>query len=312
MQAAVMKKKLSFWDAAVKEFKQHKWLYAMVIPGLALIFIFSYVPMYGVLIAFKDYKVKEGIMGSPWVGFKYFEMFFKNPLAVRTIWNTLYLGLLNLLFSFPAPIILAILFNELRNKKFKKLVQTVSYYPNFVSTVIIIGMLSTFCASDGIFNQILAMFSIPTQNFMGDPAYFRTLYIASGIWQGVGYGTIIYLAALSGVDISLYEVADIDGASRFQKIWHITLTHLKPTIVILFILAVGGTFGANDQKILLMYSPSTYSVADTIGTYVYREGIQGAKFEYTTAIGLFSTVVNFVFLIITNFVSRKLSDVSLF
>ena len=284
----------------------------MVIPGVLIIFVFCYMPMYGILIAFKDYKVKLGVMGSPWVGVKYFQMFFSNPLAVRTVWNTLILGVLNLLWSFPAPILLALLFNELGNKHFKKFVQTVSYYPNFVSTVIIIGMLATFCTSDGLFNQILTVFGVPPKNFMGNPKYFRTLYIASGIWQGVGFGTIIYLAALGGIDPTFYEVAEIDGANRFHKIWHITLPQLKPTIVILFIMAVGGTFAANDQKILLMYSPSIYSVADTIGTYVYREGIQGAKFEYTTAIGLFSTIVNFAFLVATNFVSRKLSDISLF
>ena len=204
------------------------------------------------------------------------------------------------------------LFNELRNQKFKKLIQTISYYPNFVSTVIIVGMLATFCSSDGLFNNFRAMLGMGPVNFMGESQYFRTLYIGSGIWQGVGYGTIIYLASLSGVDPTFYDVADIDGASRFQKIWHITLPHLRPTITILFIMAVGGTFGASTDKILLMYSPATYEVADVIGTYTYREGIQGAKFEYTTAVGLFQTIVNFAFLVVTNWISRKLSDTSLF
>lgn len=239
-------------------------------------------------------------------------MFFTNPLAVRTIGNTFLLRFYNLLWSFPAPIILAILFNELNKPKFKKFVQTVSYYPNFVSTVIIVEMLSTFCQSDGLFNNIRALFDLPALNFMGEPQYFRTLFIASGIWQGVGFGTIIYLASLSGVDPTLYDVADIDGAGRFAKIMNITLPHLKPTILILFILAVGGTFSADSQKVLLMYSPATYSTADVIGTYTYREGIQGAKFEYTTAVGLFQTGINFIFLLVTNYVSRKMSDTSLF
>ncbi len=304
--------KSSLGVSIAREWKRHKWLYGMAIPGVLIVFLFNYVPMYGILLAFKDYRIKEGILGSPWVGFKYFEMFFSNPLAVRTIKNTFLLGLYNLLWSFPAPIILALLFNELKNQRLKKIIQTISYYPNFVSTVIIIGMLSTFCASDGIFNDICGIFGAEPVNFMGEPEYFRTLYIASGIWQGVGFGTIIYLAALSGVDPTLYDVADIDGASRLAKIWHITLPHLKPTIVILLIMAVGGTFGADSNKILLMYSPATYSTADVIGTYTYREGIQGAQFEYTTAVGLFQTVVNFIFLVVTNWIARKLSDISLF
>lgn len=295
-----------------KEYKQHKWLYLMVLPGLLVVLIFSYVPMYGILIAFKDYKVSQGIMGSDWVGFKYFKMFFNNPMALRTIKNTLVLGFFNLLWSFPAPIILALLFNELKCKPFKKFVQTVSYYPNFVSTVIIVGMLSMFCMSDGMFNQVRALFGLGPVSFMQKPEYFRSLYIASGIWQGVGFGTIIYLATLSGIDPTLYDVADIDGAGRFAKIRYITLPELKPTIIILFIMTIGGIMGSDTQKILLMYSPGTYNVADTIGTYVYREGIQGAKFEYTTAIGLFQTVINFIFLYITNLISRRFSDSSLF
>lgn len=307
-----VKTKPTLWQSIIREFKKHKWLYGMALPGILIVFIFNYVPMYGILIAFKDYKVTEGIMGSPWVGFQYFETFFSNPLAVRTIKNTFLLGLYNLLWSFPAPIILALLFNELKNQRFKKIIQTISYYPNFVSTVIIVGMLSTFCASDGLFNGIRSLFGLGPVNFMGEPQYFRTLFISSGIWQGVGYGTIIYLASLSSVDPTLYDVADIDGAGRFQKIWNITLPHLKPTIVILFIMAVGGTLNVDSNKILLMYSPATYETADVIGTYTYREGIQGAQFEYTTAVGLFQTVVNFVFLITTNWISRKLSDTSLF
>ena len=251
-------------------------------------------------------------MGSPWVGLKYFQSFFANPLATRTIRNTLLLGTYNLAWSFPAPILLALLFNELRNERFKKLVQTVSYYPNFVSTVIIVGMLPSFCAADGLFNGIRGAFGLPAANFMSDARYFRTLFIASGIWQGVGFGTIIYLAALSGVDPELYDAADIDGAGRLRKIWHINLPHIRPTIIILFIMAIGGMFNADMQKVLLMYSPSTYEVADIIATYTYREGIEGARFEYSTAVGLFQTAVNFLFLVSANFISRKLSDTSLF
>lgn len=295
-----------------REFKLRKWLYLMVLPGIAVIFIFNYVPMYGILIAFKKYKVKLGILKSPWVGLEYFQTFFNNPFAIRTIRNTFLLGLYNLLWTFPAPIILAIMFNEVKNAKYKKLVQTVSYYPNFVSTVIIVGMLPAFCASDGLFNTIRGLFNLTPINFLSEARYFRTLYIASGLWQGVGFGSIIYLAALTGIDPTLYDAADIDGAGRLQKIRSITFPHLLPTIIILFILAIGNLFGSDTQKVLLMYSPSTYETADIIGTYTYREGLEGARFEYSTAVGLFQTLVNFCFLLSANLFIRKVSETSLF
>jgi putative aldouronate transport system permease protein len=284
----------------------------MSLPGLAVLIIFSYVPMYGILIAFKSYKINLGILGSPWVGFRWFEQFFSNPFALRTVRNTVIIGFYSLLFGFPAPIFLALLFNELKNGWFKKTVQTLSYYPHFVSTVIIVGFLYTFCASDGLFNMIVRFFGGETINFISDSRWFRFLYISSGIWQGVGFGTIIYLAALSGIDPTFYDVAEMDGANRFQKILNVTMPHLRPTIVILFILAVGGLFGADSQKILLLYNPQTYETADVIGTYVYREGIQGARFEYSSAVGLFQTLINFTFLVLTNQIARKLNDTSLF
>ena len=305
-------KKLNLLDMLKREFKLRKWLYLMVLPGIAVIFIFNYVPMYGILIAFKKYKVKLGILKSPWVGLEYFQTFFNNPFAIRTIRNTFLLGLYNLLWTFPAPIILAIMFNEVKNAKYKKLVQTVSYYPNFVSTVIIVGMLPAFCASDGLFNTIRGLFNLTPINFLSEARYFRTLYIASGLWQGVGFSSIIYLAALTGIDPTLYDAADIDGAGRLQKIRSITFPHLLPTIIILFILAIGNLFGSDTQKVLLMYSPSTYETADIIGTYTYREGLEGARFEYSTAVGLFQTLVNFCFLLSANLFIRKVSETSLF
>ncbi|MDR0669406.1 MAG: ABC transporter permease subunit [Treponema sp.] len=283
----------------------------MSLPGLAVLIIFAYVPMYGILIAFKNYKVNLGIMGSPWVG-QWFRQFFSNPFALRTVRNTVIIGFYSLLFGFPAPILLALLFNELKNGRFKKTVQTLSYYPHFVSTVIIVGFLHTFCASDGLFNMIVRFFGHETINFISDARWFRFLYVSSGIWQGVGFGTIIYLAALSGIDPTFYDVAEMDGANRFQKVLNVTLPHLRPTIVILFILAVGGLFGADTQKILLLYNAQTYETADVIGTYVYREGIQGARFEYSSAVGLFQTAINFFFLVFTNQIARKLNDTSLF
>jgi putative aldouronate transport system permease protein len=284
----------------------------MSLPGLAVLIIFAYIPMYGILISFKSYKVNLGIMGSPGVGLQWFRQFFSNPFAFRIIRNTFILGIYSLVFGFPAPILLALLFNELKNGRFKKTIQTLSYYPNFVSTVIIVGFLYTFCASDGLFNVILHFFGHETINFISDAKWFRFLFISSGIWQGVGFGTIIYLAALSGIDPTFYDVAEIDGANRFQKLLNVTLPHIQPTIVILFILAVGGVFNADSQKILLLYNPQTYETADVIGTYVYREGIQGARFEYSSAVGLFQTFINFFFLVTANQIAKKLNDTSLF
>nr|WP_244364422.1 ABC transporter permease subunit [Paenibacillus cellulositrophicus] len=276
------------------------------------ILVFSYFPMYGITIAFKDYNASKGIMGSPWVGFKYFTTFFHDPMAFRVLKNTLLLGLYTLLWSFPAPIILALLFNELRNKHFKKFVQTVSYFPHFISVVIVAGMLKDFTARDGLFNQIITYFGGTPIMFLLEPGYFRTIFISSGIWQGVGFGTIIYLAALSGIDPTYYDVAEVDGASRWKKIVHITWPSIKPTTIILLIFALGGILGSDFQKIILLYSPETYSVADVIGSYVYRQGILGARYEYTTAIGLFMSVISFVILYISNWVSRKVSETSLF
>lgn len=284
----------------------------MVLPGFLTVLIFNYFPMYGILIAFKKYSVVKGIMDSPWVGFKYFNTFFHDPLAFRVLKNTLLLGLYTLFWSFPAPIILALLFNELRNKRFKKIAQTVSYFPHFISVVIVAGMIKEFAARDGLFNDIISFFGGSPVMFLLEPGYFRTIFISSGIWQGVGFGTIIYLAALSGIDPTLYDVAEVDGANRWKKIVHITWPSLRSTTVILLIFAVGGILGSDFQKIILLYSPETYSVADVIGSYVYRQGILGAQYEYTTAIGLFMSVISFVILYLTNWISRKVSDTSLF
>ncbi|RED39775.1 sugar ABC transporter permease [Paenibacillus sp. VMFN-D1] len=305
MLAATNKKR---WSKLWK----HRYLYLMVLPGMITVLVFSYFPMYGITIAFKDYNASKGIMGSPWVGFKYFTTFFHDPMAFRVLKNTLLLGLYTLLWSFPAPIILALLFNELRNKHFKKFVQTVSYFPHFISVVIVAGMLKDFTARDGLFNQIITYFGGTPIMFLLEPGYFRTIFISSGIWQGVGFGTIIYLAALSGIDPTYYDVAEVDGASRWKKIVHITWPSIKTTTIILLIFALGGILGSDFQKIILLYSPETYSVADVIGSYVYRQGILGARYEYTTAIGLFMSVISFVILYISNWVSRKVSETSLF
>ncbi|MBB6672962.1 sugar ABC transporter permease [Cohnella nanjingensis] len=291
---------------------KQRYLYLMVLPGFLTVLIFNYFPMYGITIAFKDFNASKGIIGSPWIGFKYFTTFFHDPMAFRVLKNTLLLGLYSLLWSFPAPLILALLLNELKNKHFKKIVQTVSYFPHFISVVIVAGLLKDFLARDGLVNRIVAYFGGSSIMFLLEPDYFRTIFISSGIWQGVGFGSIIYLAALSGIDPTLYDVAEVDGASRWKKMLHITWPSIRPTTVILLIFSLGGILGTDFQKIILLYSPETYSVADVIGSYVYRQGILGAKYEYTTAIGLFMSVISFTILYISNWFSRKVSETSLF
>ncbi|MCJ8011486.1 ABC transporter permease subunit [Paenibacillus sp. KQZ6P-2] len=295
----------------IQSFWSQKFLYLMVLPGFLIVLVFAYFPMYGVLIAFKDYNVAKGIWGSEWVGFKYFHEFINNPMAMRTVKNTLILGIYSLVFGFPAPIVLALLLNEIRVLAFKKFVQTVSYFPHFISTVIIVGMLKEFTSLDGMFNTIAGWFGKEPVNFITEPQYFRTLFVGSGIWQGIGWGTILYLAALSNADPTLYDVASIDGANRWQKMKHISLPAIMPTTIILFILSVGGILGTDFMKVMLMYNPGTYETADVIGTYVYRIGLEGGRFEYSAAVGLMLSVVSFLFVLATNRLSRKFSETSL-
>lgn len=288
-----------------------KFLYLMILPGFLVVFIFNYIPVYGVLIAFQNFNPRAGIWGSDWIGLTHFRNFFSDPMAFRVVKNTLILGVYSLLWSFPAPIILALLFNELKHPRFKRMVQTISYFPHFLSVVIVAGMLRDFTSRDGLFNQIRAWLGMDPILFLLEPGYFRTLFISSGIWQSIGFGTIIYLAAIAGVDPTLYDVASIDGANRFQKARHITMPHMRPTVTILLIFAISGILGTDFQKVLLLYHPGIYSVADVIGTYTYRVGLVGGRFEYTAAIGLFNSVVAFVLLISANFISRKVSETSL-
>jgi len=306
------KNKLLRMKIFFKTLLKQRILVLMILPAFVIIFIFNYIPMYGILIAFKNYKVAYGIWDSQWVGLKYFEAFFSNPLAVRTVINTLILGVYSFLWTFPAPIILSLLINEISNMKFKKFVQTISYLPYFISIVILVGMMKNFSAMDGgLFNRIVAFFGGKPIQFFAESSWFRTLYIGSSIWQGIGWGTIIYLAALAGIDLALYEAATMDGANRFQRMWHVTIPALLPTICILLILSIGNILGSDFQKVLLMYTPKTYEVSDVISTYVFREGIQGAKFSYTTAVGLFTSVISFILLFSSNKLSKLIGETSL-
>lgn len=288
-----------------------KTLYLMLLPAFLITLIFNYFPIGGLVISFNNYKVSTGIYGSEWVGFRWFTQFFTNPYAERIIRNTVLLGMLNFLISFPAPIFLALLFNELKNQRFKKIAQTVSYIPHFLSTVIIVGMLKNFTSQFGFINNIISTLGGERILFFTRSEWFRTLYIGSGLWQGVGWGTIIYLAALAGIDPGLYEAAVLDGATRLQKIYYITIPAIIPTISTLFILAIPGVIGSDTEKILLMYSNSTMETADVIGTYIHREGIEGANYSYSSSVGLALSCVSFVLLFITNGLSKKITENSL-
>lgn len=297
----------SFFSNLKYDCKYNKALLLMSLPGLIWLLIFKYIPMYGVLVAFKDYSLFKGFFASKWVGFKYFIQFFKDPFFFRLIKNTFLLGLYNMLWSFPAPIILALILNEVKNKKFQKFTQTVTYLPYFISTVVIVGIMKSMFASDGVVNHVLNT-STP---FFNEAGAFRTLYISSDIWSTIGYGSIIYLAAITGIDPQLYEAAKIDGASRLQNIIYITIPAIIPTITVLLILRIGSVLSVGFEKVFLMYSPATYSTADVISTYVYRKGIQDQNFSFATAVGLFNSIISLILLTTSNYFSKKTMNESL-
>lgn len=303
-----MTKMRSFFD---KKIWKYRYLYLMILPGFISVFVFNYMPMYGIQIAFRNFSARAGIWNSPWVGLQHFQAFFNSPLALRAFTNTLILGIYTLLWSFPMPIILALLLNELRSNKFRRFMQTVTYFPHFISIVVVVGMMRELLSRNGIVNRVITSFGQEPVMFMLDPAWFRTIFIGSGIWQGVGFASIIYLAALSNADPTLYDVADIDGANRFQKVVHISWQAIKPTTIILLIFSLGGILGNDFQRILLMYHPGNFAVSDVIGTFVFRMGLEGGRFEFATAVGLFMSVISFVLLVIVNAISRKVSETSL-
>lgn len=304
----VSMKKDSGLSVLGRDLIRNRYIYLMLIPVIVYYAIFHYGPMYGLLIAFKNYGLADGVWGSPWVGFAHFQSFFENHFFWRLLRNTLLINLYELLFAFPAPIILALLLNELRMKLFKRVVQTISYLPHFISIVVVVGMLVDFVARDGLINNILGMFGIEPISFLQEPGWFRTLYISSGVWQGIGWGSIIYLAAMSTIDPSLYDAARIDGAGRWKQTLNVTIPGIMPTIVILLILNIGSMMSVGSEKIILMYNPLTYETADVISTYVYRKGILGADFGYSAAVGLFNSIISFILLILANTISKKVSE----
>lgn len=291
-----------------KDLIRNRYIYLMLIPVIIYYGIFHYGPMYGLLIAFKDYGIAVGVWDSPWVGFTHFQNFFENPYFWRLLRNTLMISFLELLFAFPAPIILALLLNEIRLIFFKRIVQTISYLPHFISIVVVAGMLVDFVARDGLINNILGFFGIEPIAFLQEPGWFRSIYVSSGIWQGIGWGSIIYLAAMSSIDPTLYDAARIDGAGRWKQTLHITIPGIMPTIVILLILNIGSILAVGSEKIILLYNPLTYETADVISTYVYRKGILGADFGYSAAVGLFNSVISFILLVMANTISKRVSE----
>ena len=298
----------------VKTLLKNNWqLYVLILPALLYFFVFNYMPMYGVQIAFKDFRIVDGIWGSEWVGLKHFEYFFESYYFERLISNTLLLNLYGLLWSFPIPIILAILLNRIRNEKAKRFIQTTIYVPYFISPVVLAGMLYIFLSpSNGIFNVLIEALGQKAIDFMATPEAFRTIFIGSGIWQGAGYSSILYIACLAGIDTSLYEAADIDGASIWQKIWYIDIPSLIPTAMMVLILDCGSLLSSSTTKALVLQTPGNVSTSDIIGLYAYKIGLEGAQFSYAAAIDLFVTVVNLILILTVNKISKKISNVGLF
>lgn len=299
------------WAFLKKQWSKYKYIYIMLIPVLLYYIVFCYIPMYGVTIAFKNFIPSKGILRSPWVGFQHFKSFFESYYFWRLIKNTLGINIYSLVVGFPAPIILALLLNEVRNAHYKRIVQTVSYLPHFVSIVIISGMILQFTSRNGLINQILSLFGLEKIPFMLRPEWFWTVYVFSGIWQNAGWNSIIYLAALSNIPTEIYEASEIDGANRWRQAIYITIPGISPTIIILLILNIGSLMSVGFEKIILLYNPSIYETADVISSFVYRKGIIEADFSYSAAVGLFNSIINFMLLISSNYMSRKISETSL-
>ncbi|TYP73120.1 ABC transporter permease [Paenibacillus methanolicus] len=293
------------------DWRRHWGVYLMALPVIAYYAIFHYGPMYGLQIAFKDFQPAQGIWGSPWIGLDHFESFFNGIYFWRLIKNTILINVYELLFGFPAAVVLALLLNEIRRSAFKRIVQTISYLPHFISIVVVAGMMVDFLGRTGLVNQLMGAFGIEPIDFLKDESWFRFLYVSSGIWQGVGWGSIIYLAAIAGIDPTLYEAARIDGAGRWKQTLHVTIPGIMPTVVILLILQMGSMMTVGSEKVLLLYNPLTYSTADVISTYVYRKGVLEASYGFSAAVGLFNSVISLLLIVAANQISKRFSETRL-
>ena len=295
------------------QMKRSYMLYIFLLPAVILVAIFCYAPMYGVLMAFQNYSLSKGILGSPWVGLKWFETFFNMPRFWQILGNTLTLSVYSLLVGFPIPIILALMINSVESNRFKRVTQTVTYMPHFISTVVLVGMLTVFLSPrSGFLNHVLELFGAAENTYyMGVPDYFSHIYVWSGVWQDMGWNSIIYLAALTGVDQALHEAAQVDGATKLQRVWHIDLPAIIPTMVILLIMSVGNIMSVGYEKVFLMQNDLNIMNSEVISTYVYKIGLTQQQFSYSSAIGLFNNGINFILLVAVNKLSAKLSGSSL-
>ncbi|MBB6670121.1 ABC transporter permease [Cohnella nanjingensis] len=300
---------LSRFKEGCRRFKAQLPLQGMVLPGIVWLIIFCYVPMYGIIIAFKDFRITEGFFAGPWVGLKHFDAFFSDPFALKAITNTLIISALKLVFGFPAPIIFALLLNEVRSLMFKRVAQTVSYLPFFISWVVMVSLMQTILSLDGPLNSLLMQLGLIHQriSFLAQPELFRAIAVLSDLWKGIGWGSIIYLAAISSIPQDMYESAYMDGANRFQRIIHITIPSIMPTIVILLILSVSGILGSNFEQHFLLGNKMVSETAETIDTYVFRTGIQAGRYSYATAIGLACSIVSFFLLISADRIARLMT-----
>lgn len=297
--------------AIKRDFSMNYSIYILLLPVLIWYIVFSYIPMYGAIIAFKDYSPALGILGSKWIGIRYFKDFFTGPYFGQILRNTLLISFYSIVAGFPAPIILALLLNEVRCTWYKKTVQTLTYMPYFISLVVICGLIRIFVGSDGFISNIIALFGGESTNLLMKKEAFRSIYVISDIWQGMGWNSIVYLAALSSIDAQLYEAASLDGAGRFRQLFVVTLPGIMPTIIIMFILRIGSVMSVSSDKIILLYNDLTRETADVINSFVYRKGIEEYNYSYSTAVGLFNSVINFILIIVANKFCNRLGETSL-
>ena len=294
-----------------KDLRKYAGAYVLVLPVVLFYLIFCYKPMYGIIIAFQNFSPIRGIAGSEWVGLQHFKDFFESYYFTRILKNTLIISLSTLVFSFPMPILFALLLNEIRNQKFKRLVQTISYMPHFISMVVVCNMIKMFTSNTGFITSLLGMFGVPEASLLTKPEYFVPIYVISGIWQQTGWGAIIYLSALAGIDQQLYEAAKIDGANRWKQTLYVTLPGISQTIIIMLLLRIGNIMDVGYEKVMLLYNEGIFKTADVISTFVYRKGLTDMEFSYSTAVSLFNSVINFIIIVVFNKLSKKLTETSL-
>lgn len=302
-------KKENFFTRSFREYKNNWPIFLMIVPGIIYFIIFHYIPLYGVTIAFKDFKLLDGILGSPWAGLKYFKMAFESVDFWNSFRNTMIISFLKLLFNFPAPILLALLLNEVRCMRFKKVVQTISYLPHFLSWVVFAGIITSFLSpSTGVVNLVIKSLGFEPIYFVADNEWFRPILVITAVWKEIGWGTIVYLAALGGVDMQLYEAATIDGASKWKQTIHVTLPAITPTIVVMFIFAVGAIVNDDFDQIYNMYNPAVYKTGEVISTYIYKIGLEGMQYSLATAIGLFKNIIAIVLIVATNYICKAFDE----